>query len=247
MLDLLFRKMGYVPAASASLVDDSPGPTSAPLPAHRRDEAAFDYGMAQHDDLCLYYRDGGDEAYRYAVGRNEWAPLVIAGLILAPTLRCEQVAQESLISRLAADTDVLASWREANADVFGTLRDGVEGPRLCEPLTSSDFDERKTATLLGTAEIASLLAMCWQRARLESPVYFRANSEAYVMLATHHAMIHASSSAEHALERALEWLTVWFESRGLRVDRARRLVNEISSLMGRESRRSRSDHDRIGK
>ncbi|TDN59018.1 hypothetical protein [Paraburkholderia sp. BL10I2N1] len=227
MLDLLFRKMGYVPAASASLVDDSPAPAAPSPPPHRRDEASFDFSVARHDDLCFYY-DDGDDTYSYAVGRPDWAPLAIAGLKLPQTDKCDRMVLESVASRLwiAQGACVLESWREANAGVFDTLRKSVDGFGLPDTSTIHASDpERKNVTLLGTAEMASLFDVCWQRARIESPVFFLANSRAYITLATHHAMRGASDSAEHALERALDWLAVWFESRGMGIDRARRLVN----------------------
>jgi hypothetical protein len=129
MLDRLFRKLGYVPATSIPFVTESAASMAEPLPAHRRDEASFDVTLARHDDLCFYYDDGAD-THSYAVGCNDWAPIAIAGLMLAQSERCSQIALEAVISRLwinrgAAELD---SWHNANTGVFGTVRERVGKP-----------------------------------------------------------------------------------------------------------------------
>jgi len=227
MLNQFVRKSGYVPAANASLFDDSRPHRHRRC---RRTSATVPHSTSASRGTMIF-------AFTTTTARipiamlwdvTGWAPVAVAGLMLAKSDRCARMAMESVASRLwiAQDAPALVAWREANAEVFDTLRGRVVGTGLPDTSTYNAPDpERQTVTLLGTAEIASLFAMCWQRARSESPRLFLANSRAYVSLATHHAMRGASESAEHALERALDWVIVWFESRGMAVDRARRLVN----------------------
>lgn len=201
LLDKLFRRFGYVPAVSTRLVNDEPAAVESPLPPHRLSAASFDFRAAACDELCFSYSDGRD-FYSYAVGRDGWAPIAVAGLALIVNDRCSELLHAASGERLSVPRQVIQAWHEANAADF-----------------ESDVIPR-----LSAMEMGAEFARCWVRARAAWPVFFLANSPAQIVIARHHTAETATDAAVYALERCTSWLAVWFESRGLGVDREKKLV-----------------------
>lgn len=101
MLDRLIRILGYVPASSNALV-----PRSAALSA---------YG-----DMHRRHADG--EGFHYAVGRDDWAPLAVAGFCLTDNDECRAWLNDAIRVRFWLTHDVLASWHAANQPVLRGFR-----------------------------------------------------------------------------------------------------------------------------
>ncbi|MGQ7932707.1 hypothetical protein [Paraburkholderia sp. D1E] len=224
MLDHLLRLLGYVPPTSSRLVSDAPAAEETPLPAHRLSAASFDFRKAVCDDLCFSY-DDGEGPFCYAVGRDGWAPLAVAGLALVASVRCAEILEAAIRNRLWADGPTVHAWAVANAGAFEAIRErGDLAPTLMErPMNVDDF-ECDVIPRLSAAEMGSEFVRCWQRARAEYPVFFLANSPAQIALARHHTNRAATDAASYALERCGIWLVVWFESRGMHVDREKKLL-----------------------
>lgn len=224
MLDHLFRLLGYVPAASSRLVHEASARAETPLPAHRTAAASFDFRAAGCDELCFSYNDGED-VFSYAVGRDGWAPLAVAGLALEPGARSAAILEAAVVTRLWADGPAVRSWVAANEGAFEAMRER-EDPALAvmvRPMNSDDF-ECDVIPRLSAVEMGAEFVRAWQRARADYPVLFLANSPAQIALARHHTNAAATDAASYALERCAIWLAVWFESRGMPVDRERKLV-----------------------
>lgn len=224
MLDYLLRLLGYVPATSSRLVSDAPAAAETPLPAHRRAAASFNFRLAVCDELCFSYDDGEDR-FSYAVGRDGWAPLTVAGLALVSGARCAEILEAAIMNRLWADGATVRAWSAANREAFEAIRE-LDDPApalLARPMNADDF-ECDVIPRQSAVEMGSEFVRCWQRARVDYPVFFLANSPAQIALARHHTNTAATDAASYALERCAIWLAAWFESRGMPVDRERKLL-----------------------
>jgi hypothetical protein len=91
---------------------------------------------------------------------------------------------------------------------------------------STGIAEKDLVPFVQASEMAELFALTWQRARTASPLFFLGNSDQYAALVNHHALRSVYQANEHAIERVMEWLAIWFEARGLTVDRKQSLVNQ---------------------
>jgi hypothetical protein len=225
MLNRLFRWLGE-PVSSPNLIpaDDASQVVTPAAAPHRRRASAFEFDRASLDRLCYSYCDGN--FYYFAVGRDDWAPLVVAGFSLVSERQCRTWLDESLRSRARVGTDALESWNAENRPVL----DGM-GVRLDREFASAPnpaaagVTEMDLVPFVQAGEMAELFALTWQRAGCASPFLFPGNSEQYIALANHHALRMAYQANEHAIERVTAWLATWLEARGLTVDRQRRLVN----------------------
>jgi hypothetical protein len=215
MLDRLFRKLGYVPASSMLLLPDgaAQSPNSSP---HRSHADGFDRNRAEIDALCAWYED--DEGFHCAIGRDDWVPLAVAGFCLSDNDQCRAWLNEALRARLWITHAVLASWYASNHVAFAGF--GVRIDDIVEGYgpVSAPGDEREIVPLVKASEMAELFAVAWRRYHLASPFRKLGNSTACNLLGMHHSFRLASQTNEHVLERVLEWLALWLESRGLRVD-----------------------------
>jgi hypothetical protein len=226
----ILRRFGYVPFIPPTFAGDSIAPAPAIVPAHRRVADTFDFDAARCDDLCFSY-DDGDEVYSYAIGRDGWAPLAVAALAIVGTARCVAHLRETVQERLWLNDrdDEYDDWVSANEPVFKALRESLERAdrdmmRRAPPADARDF-ERDMLPYLATVQIGAEFAQCWMRARTPSPVFFLATSTEHAALASQPAIRAAVRAADDALERCFDWLALWFEARGLTVDRERRLVS----------------------
>jgi hypothetical protein len=221
MLDRVFRRFGYVPISTPSLVPHS---EALPLrePLHRLHVDGFERSRASTDALCAWHEDG--EGFHFAVGRDDWAPLAAAGFCLTDNDECRAWLDEALRTRAWIAHDMLASWHDANRDVmrgFGARLDEHNAQRHAPSVAGS---EHEVAPLVKANEMAELFALTWKRYYLSSPFQRLGNSAAFNRLALHHTLRLAAQTNEHALERVLEWLALWLEARGLTVDRREHLV-----------------------
>lgn len=222
MLDLLLRKLGYVPTSSLGLVPQSAACTISPA-AHQLHADGFRRVDADVDALCAWHEDG--EGFHYAIGRDDWVPLAVAGFCLSENDECRAWLDETLGARVWITHDLLASWHGANRAVlygFGVRLD-ENRPPLCSPAPGAGH-ELEIAPLISATEMAELFALTWKRYHLASPFRKLGNSVAYNSLGFHHTLRLASQTNEHAIERVVEWLALWFEARGLKVDRKERTV-----------------------
>jgi len=220
MLDHLLRKLGYVPTSSPGLVPTSA--TRAPA-LHQLHAAGFRRGDAEVDALCAWHEDG--DIFHYAIGRDDWAPLAVAGFCLSDNDECRAWLDEALRTRTWIPHDMLSSWHGANLKVMRGF-----GARLVERSAQQHGasvwrSEHDVAPLVKADEMAELFAVTWRRYYQPSPFRRLGNSAAFNRLALHHTLRLAAQTNEHALERVLEWLALWLEARGLTVDRREQLVN----------------------
>ncbi|MFL9995308.1 hypothetical protein PQR34_32075 [Paraburkholderia sediminicola] len=224
MLDHLLRLLGYVPAASSRLVGEAPAAAETAPRAHRVAAASFDFRAAVCDELCFSY-DDGDDVFSYAVGRDGWAPLAIAGLALVPGDRCAEILEAAVVARVWADGPTVRSWAAANVVPFEVMRERADpaSALLGQSVNVDDFG-CDVIPRLSAVEMGAEFVRVWQRARADWPVFFLANSPAQIALARHHTNLAATDAASYALERCAIWLAVWFETRGIEVDRERTLV-----------------------
>jgi hypothetical protein len=138
LLDHLLRLLGYAPATSSRLVGEAPAAAETPLRAHRIAAASFDFRAAVCDELCFSY-DDGEDVFSYAVGRDGWAPLAIAGLALVPGDRCAEILEAAVVTRLWADHATVRSWAAANIGAFETIRERADpASALMERLVNAD-------------------------------------------------------------------------------------------------------------
>ena len=215
MLDRLFRRLGYVPAAAMRLLPDGAA-QSLNSPLHQLHADGFDRRLADVDSLCAWHEDG--EGFHYAIGRDDWAPLAVAGFCLSDNDECGAWLDEALRARVWITHDVLASWHGSNRAVlhgFGVKLDGDRPP--LRPAYASEH-EQEIVPLVRATEMAELFALTWKRYHLASPFRKLGNSVAYNALGSHHTLRLASQTNEHALDRVVEWLALWLEARGLKVD-----------------------------
>jgi hypothetical protein len=227
MLDRLFRTLGYVPVSSLNLmpVDAASQVVTPAVAPHRHRASAFEFDRANLDSLCYSYNDG-DFSY-LAIGRDDWAPLAVAGFSSVNQPQCRTWLNENLRSRVWVGTEALESWHAMNRPVFAKVgaRPDRKSVSPMDLAMGTDIGEMDQVLFVEASEIAELFALAWQRARVASPFFFLANSKQYAALLGHHALRFACEANEHALERAIDWLATWFEVRGLAVDRERTLVN----------------------
>ncbi|NVI09135.1 hypothetical protein [Paraburkholderia youngii] len=216
MLKRLLHRLGYTPASTLSLVPHSAA-QHGERALHQLHADGFQWSNARADALCAWHEDG--EGYHYAIGRENWAPLAVAGLSLIGNGQCRAWLDETVQVRLGIGQDVLASWYSANRPVLDGLRASIDACTSPDAAASMSGAERDIAPLLKAGEIAELFALTWRRYHLASPFSRLGNSAPYNRLAVHHALRIAAQTNLHALERALEWLTLWLEARGMRVDR----------------------------
>ncbi|MEX3969803.1 hypothetical protein [Paraburkholderia caribensis] len=219
MLDHLLRKLGYVSTSSPGLVPTSA--TRAPA-LHQLHAAGFSRGDAEVDALCAWHEDG--DIFHYAIGRDDWAPLAVAGFCLSDNDECRAWLDEALRARVWLTHDMLAAWHGANRPVLYGCGVKLEqsGPKL--QALAGVGHEQEIAPLIRATEMAELFALTWKRHHLVSPFRKLGNSVAYNALGMHHTLRLASQTNEHALERVVEWLALWFEARGLKVDRVEKTV-----------------------
>ncbi|OLL27235.1 hypothetical protein BTH42_33880 [Burkholderia sp. SRS-W-2-2016] len=225
MLDRLFRRLGYVPVSSLNLTPYETASHSPAVAPHRHRASAFEFGRAKLDGLCYLYCDG--DFSHLAVGRDDWAPLAVAGFSLSSQPQCRAWLNENLRSRVWVGNEALQSWHAENRPVFAKVG-SRPNRQFVSPMNLAmltDNGEKDQVPMLEASEIAELFALAWQRARVASPFFFPVNSAQYAALLGHHALRFACEANEHALERAIDWLATWFESRGLAVDREQLLVN----------------------
>lgn len=221
MLDRFLRKLGYVPASAMRLIpDDAARPSVSPLHQHHAD--GFDRSRADVDPLCAWHADG--EGLHYAIGRDDWAPLAVAGFCLSGNEECRAWLDEALRARVWIPHDMLESWCTANRtalDGFGVRIDGNRPPPRAAP---APVCELEIVPLVGAFEMAELFALTWKRQYLGSPFLKLGDSVAYTTLAMHHSVRLAAQANEHALDRVIEWLALWLEARGLNVNRRDKTV-----------------------
>ncbi|MGF6768596.1 hypothetical protein P3T18_001066 [Paraburkholderia sp. GAS199] len=221
MLDRLFRKLGYVPASSMRLLPD--GAAKSPeSPLHQLHADGFDRGRAEMDALCAWHKDG--EGFHYAIGRDDWVPLAVAGFYLSENDQCRAWLDEALRARVWVPHAALASWYAANRVALNGLGANVDRSMEAYSAASAPGDERAVVPLVSASEMAELFALAWKRYHLVSPFRKLGNSPAYNMLGMHHSFRLASQTNEHVLDRVVEWLALWLESRGLKVDHQERTV-----------------------
>ncbi|MFL9936486.1 hypothetical protein P0D88_47620 [Paraburkholderia sp. RL18-103-BIB-C] len=225
MLDKILRKLGYVPASALHPVpDDVAQPAEPPRALHQLSADAFDYERASGDSLCFWHEDGDD--VQYALGRDDWVPIAVAGFCLTANRQCRTWLDDHLRARTWATPEIIDSWRLANStvlDAFGSgLDERISFPSRLHPTTG--IAEQDTVPFVPAVEMAELFALMWQRAHLVSPFLFLANSDPYVTLHSHHVLRSVHQANEHATERAVAWLSIWLEARGLTVDRKLELV-----------------------
>ena len=221
MFDRLIRRLGNMPVSPLSLVPHSAAPNMNP-DLHWLHADGFRRPEADVDALCAWHEDG--EGFHYAIGQNDWAPLAVAGFCLTENDECRAWLDEALCARVWITHDVLASWHRANRSAlhgFGARLDERMAPLRTPPTVDP---EHETARFIRASEMAELFALTWARHHVTSPFRRLGNSVAYNALARHHALRLASQANEHALERVVEWLAVWLEARGLKIDRKERLV-----------------------
>ena len=115
MLERVLRRLGYVPTSAPSLM-----PHSAALPAnqalHQLHAGGFARATASVDALCSWHEDG--DGLHYAIGRDDWVPLAVAGLCLTDNEECRVWLDETLRARVWITHDLLASWHGANRSVL---------------------------------------------------------------------------------------------------------------------------------
>jgi hypothetical protein len=221
MLDYLLRKLGYVPTSSFGLVPQSAACSISPA-LHQKHADGFRRADADVDALFAWHEDG--EGFHYAVGRDDWAPLAVAGFCLSDNDECRAWLDEALRARVWITHDVLASWYGANCavlDEFGVRLDENRPPLQPASVTGP---EQELAPLLRATEMAELFALTWKRHHLASPFRKLGDSIAYNALGIHHTLRLAFQTNEHALERVVEWLALWLEAGGLKVDRKDKTV-----------------------
>jgi hypothetical protein len=152
MLGRLFRWLGYVPVSSLNLM---PGDAASPAVApHRHRASAFEFDRAHLDNLCYSYSDG-DFSY-LAVGRDDWAPLAVAGFSLVSQPQCRAWLNENLRSRVWVGGEALESWHAENRPVFAKV---VARPdrQFVAPINLAmvtDIGEKDQVPLLEASEIA---------------------------------------------------------------------------------------------
>lgn len=225
MLNRLFGVLGYVPASSLRIVpEDAQQPAVEPPALHRLSIREFDYGRASADAQCHWHSDGGN--FHYALGRDDWVPLAVAGFCLTSSRQCLAWLDESLRLRTGVSQDVIDGWRRANQPVLQAYGSRLD-QRVSFPSRQQDTGivEMDTVPFIAVTEMAELFALAWQRAHLNSPFVFLGNSAPYVALGGHHVLRAVRDANEYALERTLEWLALWLEARGLTVDRRRHVVH----------------------
>lgn len=216
MLERFLRRLGYVPASSMRLIPEDGAQPSGPAP-HQLHADGFDRARADGDALCAWHADG--EGYHYAIGRDDWAPLAVAGFYLSGNDECRAWLNEALRSRVWIGHNMLDSWHGANRavlDGFGVRIDSNKPPLR---RASASVHEQEIAPLIKATEMAELFALTWKRHHLASPFLKFGDSVAYATLSLHHAVRLAAQANEHALDRVIEWLALWLEARGLKVDR----------------------------
>ncbi len=120
----------------------------------------------------------------------------------------------------------MRSWRIANVPALDSLGHRLDDAFRPAALSgSADNLERDVIPLVDATEMASMFAMTWQRAHIDSPIFFLCNSGAYAALVSHHSFRRSIMATDHALKCVFEWLALWLESRGVEVDRERKLVH----------------------
>lgn len=175
-------------------------------------------GKATGDSLCLCHAHGN--RFHYAVGCDDWVPLAVAGFCLTANGQCAAWLDESQRERTWMSADVLESWHAANRPVLHGFGSGLEQQsRLSARSSLLTGLEHDLAPLAKAGEMAELFSLTWQQFHPVSPFRVLGNTEPYERLGTHHAIPHAHQANEHALERALAWLSLWLEARGMTVDR----------------------------
>jgi hypothetical protein len=169
-------------------------PRQKPRRAHRVAAASFDFRAAVCDKLCFSY-DDGDEVFSYAVGRDGWAPLAIAGLALVPGDRCAEILEAAVVARVWANGPTVRSWAAANVSPFEAMRERADpaSALLGQSVNADDFGcgviPRLSAVEIGVVRV-------WQRARADWPVFFLANSPAQIALAHHHTNLAETGTAK---------------------------------------------------
>jgi len=221
MLDRVFRRFGYVPISTLSLVPHS-GALPLREPLHRLHADGFERSSASTDALCAWHEDG--EGAHFAIGRDDWAPLAAAGFCLTDNGECRAWLDETLRTRAWIAHDILASWHDANRDVMHGFGTRLDERRAQEHAPSVAGSEHEIAPLVKANEMAELFALTWKRYYLSSPFQRLGNSAAFNRLAIHHTLRLAAQTNEHALERVIGWLALWLEARGMTVDRREQLV-----------------------
>lgn len=222
MLDRLFRRLGYVPISAISLVPSGAGLT-ANRALHQVHAEGFDRSAARTDALCSWHDDG--DGFHLAVGRDDWVPLAAAGFCLVDNDECMAWLDHSIRARTWVPYDILTSWHAANRCVlhgFGYRL--TEWDKLRAPARITTTSEQEVAPLVAANEIAELFAVAWRRHHLASPFRRLGDSAPYQILGRHHTLRLVDQTTEHALERVVEWLALWLEARGLKIDRTEQAV-----------------------
>jgi hypothetical protein len=134
-------------------------PAEAPRALHQLSADGFDYERATGDSLCFWHENGDD--FHYALGRDGWAPLAVAGFCLTANRQCRARLDDILRERTWVTPEIVNSWREANGpvlDAFGSrLDERFSFPSRLHPTTG--IAEHDTVPFVPVVEMAELFAL----------------------------------------------------------------------------------------
>jgi hypothetical protein len=119
--------------------------------------------------------------FHYAVGRENWVPLAVAGFCLTTNGQCGDWLADSLRARAWVTREEIGSWRSANCAVLdelgSRLDEQISFPSRLHPTTG--IAEQDTVPFIAASEMAELFSLAWQRAHLASTFLFLGNPDPY--------------------------------------------------------------------
>lgn len=237
LVDQIAGRFGYARVAplattdSASVGDDSSkSMLEAPAP-HLLHASDFDFAKVRRPTNWVQSYDENGSLH-FAIGRPDWMPVLIAGLMLDVGRQdTQQLLSDAIADQLwlPADAPAHASWAEHNAAVFtavSRIGQDASDSAVKERGQYDDAQEWQPAMIsaLPATALGHELRLMWQRTHPKHSAFWLSSSAPHIHLVKAEWMRQAVGAPMAALDNLLVLALQWFAARGLSIDETTRTV-----------------------
>lgn len=223
--DRIARRLGYVKAHPK---ETPQGEKICGAPADCEAAPVFDYHKAINQKDWAYFYEEGD-AFYYAIGKPDWMPAVLAGLLVGHNhLDALDIFGHAIQRRLWLDqkSGLYQRWVSDNQHVFhdASLLDISDADREAAfRHESADVFLPEMFTSLPAMIVALELRTAWQRMNTARPDVL-GTTNVHCLLMNLPIYRSAVEAPRLAFQQLLDWTVDWMSARGLEVDRQHMLV-----------------------
>lgn len=226
LLDHLARRLGYVrlPVPPAQPISEPESDRTPPTPPHLKARGTFDYGRVKDQtDWASFYDT--DDGFHYAIGRDGWMPVLMAGFLLGHNRSDGLALFSTAISRrlwLPKEAAIHTSWIDANEEAIAWAQAiEVVSPEIYD---NSETFEPSMFSQFPASIVSMELRTMWRRCYPYQRETLLSTTHGHVLFSRLDMLQEAKRAPKAALAQLLTWTAEWFAARGIQVNHEQMLI-----------------------